>query len=301
LRIQEAGYYGQSRFLELAAMKWEDLRRSKNVEDERGAPSGGISGGVGIGGIVIALIASLIFGVNPLEVLNLLQGGQTTPTPRTEVQPINDRDSDFVKAVLGDTEDTWGRIFQQQLRATYQPPKLVLFSQGVQSACGSANTAVGPFYCPADQKVYLDMAFFRKLEATASSSADFARAYAIAHEVGHHIQNLLGISDKVRYAQSRSDRTTVNALSVRLELQADCYAGVWGHYTAQRNLVGEQDVQEAINTAAQIGDDYLQNRATGSVAPESFTHGTSQQRVNWFSRGLKSGDLKQCDTFVAQN
>jgi uncharacterized protein len=282
-------------------MKWEDLRRSKNVEDERGASSGGISGGVGIGGIVIALIASLVFGVNPLEVLNLLQGGQGTPTPRSEVQPINDRDSDFVKAVLGDTEDTWGRIFQQQLHATYQPPKLVLFSQGVQSACGSANTAVGPFYCPSDQKVYLDMAFFRKIEATASSSADFARAYAIAHEVGHHIQNLLGTSDKVRYAQSRSDRTTVNALSVRLELQADCYAGVWGHYTAQRNLVGEQDVQEAINTAAQIGDDYLQSRATGSVAPESFTHGTSQQRVNWFSRGLKSGDLKQCDTFAARN
>jgi uncharacterized protein len=283
-------------------MKWEDLRRSNNVEDQRGASSGGrVAGGVGIGSIVVALVASLVFGVNPVEVLNLLQGGEVAPTPNSQVKPIDDRDSQFVKAVLGDTEDTWGRIFQQQLQTSYQPPKLVLFNQGVNSACGMASTAVGPFYCPADEKVYLDMAFFRKIEAPAGSSADFARAYAIAHEVGHHVQNLMGISDQVKNVQSRSGRATGNALSVRLELQADCFAGVWGHYTAERNLVNGQDVKEAMDTAAQIGDDYLQNQAQGYVVPESFTHGSSQQRVAWFSKGLKSGNIKQCDTFAVRN
>ncbi|MBW4582905.1 MAG: zinc metallopeptidase [Tildeniella nuda ZEHNDER 1965/U140] len=280
-------------------MKWSDMRRSNNVEDSRGG-SGGVPGGVGgasIGGVVIAVIAGLIFGVNPLEILSLMQGGDVAPAPQRQGQPIQDRDSDFVKAVLGDTEDTWNRIFKQQLNATYQAPKLVLFSSRVDSACGFAKAAAGPFYCPADDKVYLDMAFFKQVQATAGADADFARAYAIAHEVGHHVQNQLGISTKVRQLQSRSDKATVNNLSVRLELQADCFAGIWGHYTAERNLINGQDVKGAMNTAAQIGDDYLQKQSSGYVVPEAFTHGSSEQRVSWFDRGLKSGSLKQCDTF----
>lgn len=280
-------------------MKWSDMRRSDNVEDDRGG-SGRLPGGVGgasIGGVVIAVIAGLIFGVNPLEILSLMQGGNVAPAPQRQAQPIHDRDSDFVKAVLGDTEGTWGRIFKQQLNATYQAPKLVLFSSSVDSACGFAKAASGPFYCPNDDKVYLDMHFFKQIQATAGADADFARAYAIAHEVGHHVQNQLGISTKVRQLQARSDKATVNNLSVRLELQADCLAGVWGHYTAERQLINGQDVNAAMNTATQIGDDYLQKQASGHIVPEAFTHGSSQQRVSWFTRGLKAGSLKQCDTF----
>jgi uncharacterized protein len=282
-------------------MKWSDMRRSSNVEDSRGG-SGGVPGGVGgasIGGVIIAVIAGLIFGVNPLEILSLMQGGDVAPAPQRQGQPKQDRDSDFVKAVLGDTEDTWTRVFKQQLNATYQPPKLLLFSNSVKSACGSAKASAGPFYCPADDKVYLDMSFFKQIQATAGADADFARAYAIAHEVGHHVQNELGISSKVRQLQSRSDKATVNNLSVRLELQADCLAGVWGHYTAERKLIDGQDVKAAMNTASQIGDDYLQKQSSGYVVPEAFTHGSSEQRVSWFTRGLKSGSLKQCDTFGA--
>lgn len=282
-------------------MKWSDMRRSGNVEDNRGG-SGGVPGGVGgasIGGIVIAVIAGLIFGVNPLEILSLMQGGGVAPAPQQQGKPIQDRDSDFVKAVLGDTEDTWGRVFKQQLGATYQPPKLVLFSSSVNSACGFARAAAGPFYCPGDDKVYLDMSFFRQIQATAGANADFARAYAIAHEVGHHVQNQLGISTKVRQLQARSSKAEANGLSVRLELQADCLAGVWGHYTAERNLINGQDVKAAMNTATQIGDDYLQKQSQGHVVPEAFTHGSSEQRVSWFSRGLDSGKVKQCDTFGA--
>lgn len=282
-------------------MKWSDMRRSNNVEDGRGG-SGGVPGGVGgasIGGVVIAVVAGLIFGVNPLEILSLMQGGDVAPAPQRQGQPIQDRDSDFVKAVLGDTEDTWSRVFKQQLNATYQAPKLVLFSSRVDSACGFAKAAAGPFYCPSDDKVYLDMSFFKQIQATAGADADFARAYAIAHEVGHHVQNQLGISTKVRHLQSRSDKSTVNNLSVRLELQADCLAGVWGHYTAERKLIDGQDVKGAVDTAAQIGDDYLQKQSSGYVVPEAFTHGSSEQRVSWFNRGLKSGSIKQCDTFSA--
>ncbi|XGV97145.1 MAG: neutral zinc metallopeptidase [Leptolyngbya sp. BL-A-14] len=281
-------------------MKWSDMRRSGNVEDTRGG-GGRIPGGVGgasIGSVVIAVIAGLIFGVNPLKILSLLQGGDVGPAPQQQGKPIQDRDSDFVKAVLGDTEDTWGRVFKQQLNATYQPPRLVLFTNGVNSACGLAKSATGPFYCPGDDKVYLDMGFFRQIQATAGADADFARAYAIAHEVGHHVQNQLGISTKVRQLQTRSNKATANNLSVRLELQADCFAGIWGHYTAERNLINGQDVKGAMDTAAQIGDDYLQKQSQGYVVPEAFTHGSSEQRVSWFSRGLKSGSLKQCDTFA---
>lgn len=281
-------------------MKWSDMRRSSNVEDDRSGS--GVPGGVGgasIGGVIIAVVVGLIFGVNPLQILSLMQGGDITPAPQRQAHPVQDKDSDFVKAVLGDTEDTWGRVFKQQLNATYQPPKLVLFSSSVDSACGFAKAAAGPFYCPSDDKVYLDMSFFRQIQATAGPDADFARAYAIAHEVGHHVQNQLGISTKVRQLQGRSDKATVNSLSVRLELQADCFAGIWGHYTAERNLINGQDVTAAMNTATQIGDDYLQKQSRGYVVPEAFTHGSSQQRVSWFTRGLKSGNLKQCDTFSA--
>jgi predicted metalloprotease len=286
-------------------MKWDEMRESNNVEDERGGSSGsnvsssGMLGGLGAGGIAIAVIAGLIFKVDPAQILSFLTNNKTaSPSQGLVKTPVNDRDSAFVKSVLGDTEDTWGRIFKQQLKTNYQAPKLVLFDGSVRSACGAANTAAGPFYCPADKKVYLDMGFFKYLEATAGNDADFARAYAIAHEVGHHIQNLRGTSGKVRQLQASAGKTKANELSVRIELQADCLAGVWGHFTAQRGLIGDQDITKALNTATQIGDDYLQKQSkSGHVIPESFTHGTSKQRVSWFRRGLEKGDIEQCDTF----
>ena len=287
-------------------MKWDEMRESDNVEDERGGSSrsnlsaGGMLGGLGAGGVAIAVIAGLIFNVDPAQILSFLNGQKTAPASQGVVKaPVNDRDSAFVKSILGDTEDTWGKIFKQQLNTNYQAPKLVLFEGSVSSACGSAETSAGPFYCPADKKVYLDMGFFKYLEATAGSDADFARSYAIAHEVGHHVQNLRGTSGKVRQLQSSSGKTKANELSVRIELQADCLAGVWGHSTAQRGLITDQDVSKALNTATQIGDDYLQKQSRqGHVTPDSFTHGTSQQRVTWFKRGLETGDINQCDTFA---
>ena len=291
-------------------MKWDEMRQSDNVEDERDGGSGGSSGsggspmgmlgGLGAGGVAIAVIAGLIFKVDPSQILGFLGNNpKNAPAPQGLVKkPASDRDSAFVKSVLGDTEDTWGRIFQQQLKTNYKAPKLVLFDGSVNSACGSAKTSSGPFYCPADSKVYLDMGFFKYLEATAGNDADFARAYAIAHEVGHHIQNLRGTSSKVRQLKSGSSKTKANELSVRQELQADCLAGVWGHFTAQRGLISDQDITKALNTATQIGDDYLQKQSKGGhVVPESFTHGSSQQRVNWFKRGLNTGNIDQCDTF----
>jgi predicted metalloprotease len=289
-------------------MKWDEMRQSDNVEDERGGSSGssnsplGMLGGLGGGAMAIAVIAGLIFKVDPTQILSFLtNNNKTASAPQGLVKPpINDRDSAFVKSVLGDTEDTWGRIFKQQLKTNYQPPKLVLFSNSVNSACGSGNTSSGPFYCPADKKVYLDMGFFKYLEATAGNDADFARAYAIAHEVGHHIQNLRGTSSSVRQLKASSNKVKANELSVRQELQADCLAGVWGHFTAQRGLISDQDITKALNTATQIGDDYLQKQSkSGHVVPESFTHGTSQQRVTWFKRGLDTGNIDQCDTFAA--
>jgi uncharacterized protein len=285
-------------------MKWNEMRQSENVEDERGgSPRSGarpLVGSVGIGSIAIALIAGLIFRVNPLEILGLISSKSSTPAPQTQASPINDRDSAFVKSILGDTEDTWSRIFKQQLNTPYRAPKLVLFRDGVNSACGAAQTTSGPFYCPADQKVYLDMAFFEHIQATASPEADFAKAYAIAHEVGHHIQTVLGTSGQVRQLQARSGKAQANDLSVRVELQADCYAGVWGHYTAQRGLISDRDVSAALDTATQIGDDYLQKQARVNVVPESFTHGSSQQRVKWFKTGLNTGDIAKCDTFATK-
>ncbi|MBD2177258.1 neutral zinc metallopeptidase [Pseudanabaena sp. FACHB-1998] len=289
-------------------MKWDEMRQSDNVEDVRDGSSSpssspmGMLGGLGFGGVAIALIASFVFKINPAQILSFLNNtSQNVPAPQSLVKtPAKDRDSTFVRSVLGDTEDTWNRIFKQQLKTNYQAPKLVLFNGYVNSACGSAKTSAGPFYCPADRKVYLDMGFFKYLEATAGNNADFARAYAIAHEVGHHIQNLRGTSGKVRQLKSSSSKAKANELSVRLELQADCLAGVWGHFTAQKGLITDQDVAKALDTATQIGDDYLQKQSkSGHVIPESFTHGTSQQRVTWFKRGLNTGDIDQCDTFEA--
>jgi len=284
-------------------MDWDDLRRSDNVEDERGSGSGFARGAIplGIGGLVVVFVGSLLLGLNPFQVLSLLSGGGGGTSSYVETAPPpNDRTADFVRAVLGDTEDTWQKIFQQQRGTPYQEPKLVLFSGGINSACGFAETAVGPFYCPRDAKVYLDMSFFQAIRAAAGSEADFARAYAIAHEVGHHVQHLMGTFDKVQQIQAWADQTTANRLSVRIELQADCFAGVWGHHTAERGIINQQDVTTALQTAAQIGDDYLQRHARGTVVPETFTHGSSQQRVHWFEQGLTSGDMRQCDTFAAQ-
>ncbi len=276
-------------------MNWRNFRRSGNVEDRRGGGAAR-AGGLGIGGIVIALIASVVFGVNPLQVLGLLGGtglsGQVTTRGSAQ---LNDQDLQFVQAVLGDTEDVWGRIFTEQLNRQYQPSTLVLFSDYTQSGCGAAQSAMGPFYCPADQQIYLDTRFFQELRGT--SSSEFARAYVIAHEVAHHIQNVLGISDQVRAQQARASTTQRNQLSVRLELQADCLAGVWGHSTTNRGLVNETEIRAALQTAAEIGDDTLQRASRGVVVPDAFTHGSSQQRVDWFTKGLRTGQIAQCDTF----
>ncbi|MGE3538765.1 MAG: neutral zinc metallopeptidase [Candidatus Tectimicrobiota bacterium] len=284
-------------------MDWNDLRRSENVEDTRGSSYAGLGRGMvplGLGGLIVLLVGSLLFGLNPLDVLQLLSGGgEGTSSYVQRSPPPDDRTVDFVRAVLGDTEDTWRQLFQQQLGVPYREPTLVLFSGGIDSACGFAATAVGPFYCPRDAKVYLDMGFFQAIRAAAGAQADFARAYAMAHEVGHHIQHLLGIADKVRQAQAGANQATANQLSVRLELQADCFAGIWGHHTARRGIIDQQDVAAAMQTAAQIGDDYLQRRARGTVAPETFTHGSSQQRVQWFRRGLEHGSISQCNTLAA--
>ena len=285
-------------------MKWQDMRKSDNVEDIRGggggrAPRSAMLGGVGLGGILLALVGSLIFGLNPADILSTMSGdgGTTVDTGPSQSAPINDEANLFVSKILGDTEDVWNAIFQKQLGQKYQPPKLVLFSDSTRSACGAAQQQMGPFYCPNDQKVYLDMGFFSAIQATAGEHSEFARAYAIAHEVGHHIQNLTGIMDKVQAQRQQADEATSNNLSVRLELQADCFAGVWGHFSARRNLLDRNDLQVALNTAAQIGDDYLQKQARGRTSPETWTHGSSEQRMRWFTTGLKTGDMNQCNTF----
>lgn len=286
-------------------MKWREMRKSDNVEDVRGqrrVSGPATAGGLGLGAVVIALLLSVLTGSDPIEVLNQLGGGQAGPAPQGQFEqaPIDDEESQFVRAVLGDTEDVWKQIFQQKVGQAYPPPKLVLFSGAIQSACGSADTNAGPFYCPVDQKVYLDMAFFAQIRATAGSDAEFARAYAISHEVGHHIQHTLGLLTQVRERQQQVDKETANALQVRVELQADCLAGVWGHYTAKRGWITRDDLKGAMATAAQIGDDYLQKQSRGVVVPESFTHGSSEQRVEWFTNGLRTGDINACNTFAAQ-
>lgn len=280
-------------------MRWEFGRRSDNIEDRRGGGTKMAIGG-SLGTIVLALIA-LALGIDPSIVLQQ----SLNNTPNNSSSQINNPQQqelvDFTSVVLADTEDTWNQLFQQ-MGGEYQEPKLVLFSDAVQSACGYAQAAVGPFYCPADQKVYLDLSFYEDLKLRHNAPGDFAQAYVIAHEVGHHVQNLLGISSKVHRFQKQVSKQDANKLSVMLELQADCFAGVWAYHAQKTRQILEQgDVEEALNAASQIGDDRLQKQAQGYVVPDSFTHGSSQQRMQWFAKGIKTGKLNQCDTFSASN
>ena len=283
-------------------MRWERGRRSDNVEDRRGMPvrRGGMVGG-GIGTVLVVLAISYFLGVDPTLLLQNVPL-DTTPTPGEPapgLEPGADPQADFVATVLGYTEDTWSQIFRES-GSRYEPPRLVLFSGMVQSACGMGQAAMGPFYCPPDRKVYIDLDFYRELRDRFQAPGDFAQAYVIAHEVGHHVQNLLGTSEKVQRARQAADEVQSNALSVRLELQADCSAGVWANRTEQAQPILEQgDVEEGLAAAAAIGDDRLQQQGRGYVTPDSFTHGSSAQRVQWFRRGLETGDPAQCDTFTA--
>ena len=288
-------------------MRWEGNRESSNVEDMRSGGGGGgfgIGGGaIGIGTIVIALIGGAVLGINPLTLLGMMTGGgggappaQTGPAP---APPQNDQLAKFVSTVLADTEDVWTTMFKQG-GATYHDPKLVLFRGAVRTGCGAGQAAMGPFYCPADQKVYIDLSFYETLKNRLGAPGEFAEAYVIAHEVGHHVQDELGITQQVEQQRSRMNGAQANALSVRVELQADCFAGVWAnHSQKERNTIEPGDIESAMNAAAKIGDDALQQSAGRAVVPESFTHGTSEQRVRWLSKGLKSGDIKSCDTFRA--
>ena len=296
-------------------MKWEGNRESDNVEDRRDSSGGGGGGGlggllggrsIGIGTIVVALVGGWIFGINPLTILGVLSGEAPTaqvaqPGP-VQRPPADDRMGKFVSTVLADTEDVWKDVFAKG-GATYKEPRLVLFrGQTSTGGCGAGQAAMGPFYCPADQKVYIDLAFYETLTKRLGAPGDFAQAYVIAHEVGHHVQNLLGISGKMEQMRSQVNKTEFNALSVRLELQADCFAGVWAnHAQNQRQILQQGDVEEAMNAAAKIGDDALARSSGGAVVPESFTHGSSAQRQKWFDNGLKNGSVKACDTFSAKN
>jgi predicted metalloprotease len=259
----------------------------------------GMVGGGGVGVLVLVLIVSFISGRNPLELLQQVE--QTEPAgqaPPAGAPPADDAQAQMVSAVLADTEDTWRRVFRDN-SGTYQDPQLVLFDGQVRSACGLASAAVGPFYCPADRTVYLDMSFFRDLDQRFGAPGDFAQAYVIAHEVGHHVQTLLGVSNRAHAARSRASETEANELSVRQELQADCYAGVWANHAARRDWLEDGDVEEGLRAAAAIGDDRLQRQSQGYIVPESFTHGSSEQRQRWLRRGLQTGDVSQCDTFSA--
>jgi uncharacterized protein len=282
-------------------MRLDQEDESRNIEDRRGRRiSPGVAGG-GIGTILIILLG-LFFGFDPRLLLQgNVQEAPETPTPQSPQSGRADEMKQFVARVLGSTERTWSEIFQAAGH-TYEKPTLVLFSDAVESACGFGQAAAGPFYCGADQKLYIDLSFYRDLRERFRAPGDFAQAYVIAHEVGHHVQNLLGIMRKVQSLQSRSSEREANALSVRLELQADCLAGIWANYAhRERNILEEGDIEEGLNAAAQIGDDRMQKRARGYVVPEGFTHGSAQQRVQWFRRGITSGDLKQCDTFSSRS
>jgi len=284
-------------------MRWRTGRRSSNIEDRRSIriPRKVTGGGIGI--IVVALIA-MYFGVDPTIFLS--QQGPTsssvsTYTTSKPISPAENQLADFVSVVLADTEDTW-RVLFNKMGKTYREPTLVLFSGAVQSACGFAQAAMGPFYCPADQKVYIDLSFYQDLKNRHGAPGDFAQAYVIAHEIGHHVQTLLGISEKVQSVRLRVSQAEGNQLSVMQELQADCFAGIWAHHADRaRQILEEGDTEEALNAASAIGDDRLQRRARGYVTPDSFTHGSSKQRVGWFKQGFDSGDIRDCNTFQADN
>jgi predicted metalloprotease len=290
-------------------MKWRGNRMSTNVEDRRS--SGGFGGrgmrlgggGIGLGTIAIALVGGWLLGVNPLTLLGMLAGDPMSGAPVQQApgqrSAADDEMSQFVSVVLADTEDVWQGIFQRR-GDRYREPTLVLFRGATRTACGTGQAAMGPFYCPADQNVYIDLGFYETLRSQLGAPGDFAQAYVIAHEIGHHVQNLLGISGQVQQLRSRMSEAQSNALSVRTELQADCFAGVWAYHADRaRGILEQGDIEEAMNAAARIGDDALQRRTQGQVVPDSFTHGTSRQRAGWFQRGLGSGDPQQCDTFNA--
>lgn len=286
-------------------MRWQDGRQSSNVEDRRGMRGPvGKAGGLGIIGIVIALIASWVLGVNPLVAIGLVEGvskigGQVMAPaqPTGKAGPVADNGGKFTSVVLASTEDVWTEIFRQA-NAQYRAPKLVLFDGVTPTACGTGQSASGPFYCPNDKTVYIDLSFYRMLQERFQSPGEFAQAYVVAHEVGHHIQNLMGTMQKVQGLQQRSPQAQSNALSVRLELQADCYAGVWAHHSQRaRGWLERGDIESGLNAASQIGDDKMMKRSQGVVVRDAFTHGSSQQRQYWFAQGMKSGQLGSCDTF----
>ena len=306
-------------------MRWGDFRRSDNVEDRTGGmPEGGGGGGFGFGGLrlgggamIILVIVGMLFGINPFEMLGMMGGDSgpvQAPPPRTAPPPgygpqtnaqspssgaqksPADVNKDFSSAVLGDTEDVWGALFKA-MGKRYEPPKLVLYRRGTRTACGQASSAVGPFYCPADSDLYLDTTFFEELRSRFGAPGDFAQAYVIAHEVGHHVQNLLGTMRQFDAQTQRSDERTRNALSVRLELQADCYAGVWGFYSQKRGIIEAKDIEDGMRAAAAVGDD---NITHGRLPADSFTHGSAEQRARWFRTGLQSGDPRDCNTFNAR-
>jgi predicted metalloprotease len=278
-------------------MRWQGSRRSTNVQDYRGRRLGG-GAGIGIGGTLIALAAAYFFGVDPRLILGLTEGVQNaTQQSAPAAGTPQDEAGQFMAAVLGETEDAWGAIFQAN-GAQYVPPTLVLFSDQVRSGCGAASAAVGPFYCPADRKVYIDLAFYNELASRFGAPGDFAQAYVLAHEVGHHVQTLLGTEEKVRRAQQGASERESNQLQVSMELQADCYAGVWAHNADRTRQILEQgDVEEALQAASAVGDDTIQRRTQGHVVPDSFTHGSAEQRMSWFQRGLQQGNPGACDTF----
>ena len=295
-------------------MRLDDEAESQNVEDRRGGGGGGgfpIGGkSIGIGTVIIALAASYFFGIDPSLILQggsaLQQQQQQVPQSQSQSQthrpPATDQLSVFTRKVLGNTERTWEHIFETDLNRRYAPPTLVMFSGATPTACGTGQSAMGPFYCPADQKVYIDLAFYNELRQRFGAGGDFAQAYVIAHEIGHHVQNLLGVSGKVDAARRRMGEAQANQLSVRMELQADCLAGVWAATAGKLNqqLLEPGDIEQGLKAAAAIGDDRLQRQAQGYVVPEAFTHGTSEQRVRWLRQGLSTGDIRKCDTFAAR-
>ena len=274
-------------------MKWQGRAGSQNIEDRRGMSGGGMAVGGGLGGLVLLLLISALTGTNPADLINTTS---TSDTVAPGGVPADDPQAEFISVVLRDTETTWGRIFQES-GESYDAPVLVLFTNATQSACGLGQAAMGPFYCPSDHKVYLDLSFFRELDERFGAPGDFAQAYVVAHEIGHHVQTLTGVSSQLQAARQRAGQRNANALSVRQELQADCYAGVWGHYASREGLLEPGDAEEGLRAAAAIGDDRLQRETQGTVVPESFTHGSSEQRVEWLRRGLESGSVEACNTF----
>jgi len=283
-------------------MRWKTGRRSSNIEDRRGIRLSGKAKGGGLGILVLALVA-MYFGIDPSVILqqNVNVSGPSMEQSAYVPTEAENELADFVSVVLADTEDTWEALFRDA-GGTYQQPTLVMFTGSVESACGFAQAAMGPFYCPADRQVYIDLSFYRDLRAKLGAPGDFAQAYVIAHEVGHHVQNLLGISDKVHQMRRQVSQNDYNQLSVRLELQADCFAGLWAHHADRaRQILEEGDIAEALNAASMIGDDRLQQQSRGYVTPDSFTHGSSTQRVRWFRRGLQSGRFEDCDSFAVAN